>query len=431
MKRFAFLVALFVQFNPLFCQDNLSALYLKLQLGESKAVIDTLSVVVKDTSYKNHNVLLLLGDAYKFQYDYTTALKCYNRILKQNETNKRALESASDLYSLVGEPQKSIQSLEKLYCLDSSNNRIAFKLALALFSNSNINSALNICRKIYLLDSGNYNIAKTLGDCYWAIGKNDSSRFFYSRADRINRKSTYTKLMISRILFDDLDYNTAKIFASRGVDLDSSSVQLRKQLANCCFKLYDYSEALPQYLYLFEQGDSSDNNLKKIGACMFFLKNYEMCIPWFEKSLKNDEQNSETLFYLGSALNEMGKYSDALKYLSLAYSAIQPEPEVVYIIKNQSGLVLGNMKKFEEAYNAFKEASLNKPEDINLLYQMGMMKGQQSGNKNLSLAQDLLNKYLIALESKNVALSKEDIKMKSDAETYLERIKEELFINSK
>lgn len=431
MKRLVFILALFVQLNTLFCQNNLFPLYLKIQQGDSKGVIETLFPIAKDTTFKDIETLLLLGDAYKFQYDYKNALLTYQRVLKYSDKDVKALESISDINSILGEPQKSISGLETLLSLDSLNYRIAFKLVLAYQSNYNLRNAITLCRKIYNNDSSNYNTSKTLGDCYRMINNNDSSIYFYKKADRINGKSIYTKLMISRILYDFEDYPTARIYASRGLFLDSTSLQLRKQYANCCYKIKDYKGALPELIYLVNQGDSSSSNQRLIGACLFFLGNYEICIPWFQKSMEHDELNGQTLFYLGSALYQTGRYDEALECLQKGYEITRPDPEVVYIITNQLGLVYNGLKKYENAFLAFSQAYENKPGEVNLLYQMAMMKGLQQGNNNLSIAKDLLEKYLNCLNQKQGKFSNEDQKMKKDAELYLEKIKEELFMNSK
>jgi tetratricopeptide (TPR) repeat protein len=429
MKRLFLLALSALFFGVVSGQENLSALYYKLQRGEAAEVIAQYSNILKDTSLATPELLQLLGDAYKIQYDYTRAMKCYTKILNKRADDKRALENAADISSLLGETGMAIIYLEKLMPLDSNNFRIKYKLASAYQAGSNLAPAINLFRQLLPEDRYNFNTLKALGDCYRNIGNLDSARYFFDFADNVNQKSLYTKIMLSRIYFDKEDFNTAKIFASRGLDYDSTSLQFRKQYANCCYKLQEYEEAFTHFNYLISKGDSSASMLRLAGVSLYFIQKFNDAIPFFKKCVENGEDNSQTMFYLGACLDRTGNFEEALKCLSAAYMLLQPDPEIMYIVKNQTGITLNNMKEYSAAYDAFQEAFDNKPEDYKLLFQMAMMKGQQKGTQNLKDARSLLQKFLKALEEKKEAVTAEDSRMKADAINYLDKIKEELFMS--
>ncbi len=404
---------------------------MQLQKGKTTELIEILSPMVKDSSLQDSEIIALLGDAYKGQYDYAKALDCYNRILDYDTENRRALESAAEMYSVLGEQRKAMVNLEILYGLDSNNVRVANKLASIYQSGTSYINAINIYRKLYTKNVYSYITAKNLGDCYWLMENVDSSLYFYRRADYLNGKSTVTKLTLSQILYIQKDFNSAKIFASRGVELDSSNIQLRRQLGNCLYKLEEYKEALPHFNYLTANRDSSVSTLRKIGAIHYFLGKPDNAIPYLRLSLGKDSLNSETQYYLAASLNQIGKNEEALLAFQRALVLIQPDPKVVYMIRNQMGLALGALKRYEESYDSFLQAYEYNPNDLKLIYQMAMAKGEQKGEKNLKEAQVLLEKYLKALDEKGTTPDKDEIYLKSRSKWFLERIKEELFMMEK
>lgn len=430
MKRTFLLALTALIFGTASGQEDLSAQYLKLQKGEASEVIANYSYILKDTSAATPGLLQLLGDAFKIQYDYLGALNCYSRVLIKSADDKRALENAADICTLLGEPVKTIFYLEKLMPLDSSNLRIKYKLASAFQANSNIPQAIDILRQIRKADSFNFYTLKSLGDCYRISGNLDSAIYFLNIADNSNPKSMYTKMALSRINFDKEDYNSAKIYASRGLDYDSSSIPFRRQYANCCYKLKEYDEAFTHFNYIISKGDSTTAIMRLAGVSLYFLEKYEDAILYLKKCMEREEQaNSQTMFYLGACLDKTGKYEDALQCLNTAYILLQPDTEIIYIVKNQTGITLNNLKDYTGAYNAFKEAYANKPEDYKLLFQMGMMKGLSGGIQNMKEARQLLQKFFNALDEKSDKMTREEAKMKTDALKYINKLNEEIFMS--
>lgn len=412
-------------------QTNIGVLYQRLQMGENKEIVEEYSSILKDSLYADAGMFMLLGDAFRNQFDYSGALECYRRALKLNPGNKRALESESDMYSVLGQQGKAIENLKILLMMDSTSFRVANKLAAAYQAAQEVRKAVNIYRKLYTRNVYNYNTAKTLGDCYWLLGNRDSSAYFYHRADFLNGKSLTTKLNLSQILYLNKDFNSAKIFASRGVELDSSHVLLRKQLGNTQYKLEEYKDALFNFKYVISAGDSSASVMKLAGVCHYFMGEFNDAIPYFRKSLQEDSLNNETIYYLAASLSMTGKYEEALLNFQIALELLKPDIQVLYMIKNQLGIVYQNLKQYDEAYNSFAEAFTFNSADSKLLYQMAMVKGEQKGEKNLEIALKHLKEFLAEIEKKGTTLTKDEIYLKSRSEWYINRITEDLFMMEK
>ena len=382
-----------------------------------------------DTTDYNPEKLMLLGDEYRNQFEYSKALFYYNSLLKRDSLNLKAMEYASDMYSLLGEFGSSVKLLRKLNSIDTANIRIINKLALSLQSQQQPREAANIYRKLIKLSNANFNTTKNLADCYWLLGKRDSAEVYYKVADFINGKSLITKLNLSQIAYLNKDFSSSRIFASRGVDLDSTYVPLRKQLGMVLYRMEEYKQALNNFNFLIEKGDSSANILKYAGACNFFMGEFKSSIPLLRATLELDSTDTEAMFYLGSSLSYNGEAEEASNIFNYLITLLQPDPDLLYKIYNQLGIAYSSLDKNRESYNYFAEAFKYNPADIKLLFQMAMVKGGVKEKGSMEMAKKLLEQYLEALNPKGSNLSPEEIILRERAKIYIEQINEDLFMS--
>lgn len=427
MKKHLLVLILTISAGQLFAQYDINQLYTRLQKGEGREITAELAPQVKDSLFKDSELLMLLGDAYKSQFDHKKALEIYRRVLKTDPENKRAMESASDMYSALGESGSSRRLLENLSAIDSSNLRIMIKLAQTCQSMQENRAAVNLYKRIMKKGESGYNTVKSLADCYWVMGLRDSAEVFYKVADFINGKSLVTKLNLSQIAYINKDMSSAKIYASRGSDLDTTYLPLRKQLGMVQFRLDEYKSAVKQFDYLMSKGDSTA--LKFAGSCKFFLGEFNKSIPLLRAALERDSTDTETLFYLGSSLSHNGETEEAIEVFNKILEMLQPDSSLVYKLYNQLGMAYSDLNKLQESYDNFSIAYKLNPSDSKLLFQMAMVRGGFKDKGSLQEAKSLLERYIESLIPKGTLLSAEEIVLRERAKMYIERIKEDLFMN--
>ena len=427
MKKHLLLIILTISAGHLFAQYDINQLYTRLQKGEGREVTTELAPLLRDSLFQDSELLMLLGDAYKSQFDHKKALEIYRRVLKIDSANMRAMESASDMYSALGESGSARRLLESLSALDSANIRIMIKLAQTCQSMQDNRAAVNLYRRIMKKGESGYNTVKSLADCYWVMGVRDSAEVYYKVADFINGKSLVTKLNLSQIAYIKKDMSSAKIYASRGSDLDSTYLPLRKQLGMVEFRLDEYKSAVKHFDYLLSKGDSTA--LKFAGSCNFFLGEFNKSIPLLRAALKRDSTDTETLFYLGSSLSHNGEPEEAIEIFGQILKMIQPDSSLVYKLHNQLGMAYSDMNKLQESYENFSIAYKLNPSDSKLLFQMAMVRGGFKDKASLQEAKSLLERYIESLMPKGTLLTAEEIVLRERAKMYIERIKEELFMN--
>ena len=265
---------------------DVNSLYIRIQNGESRDVARELNPLLKDSLFRDPLVLTLLGDSWRNQFEYSQALQAYKRVLQIDSSNLRAMESASDMYSMLGETGSSKQLLVKLSKIDTTNIRILNKLAQTMQSQQDTREAVNLYKRLMRLGGSGYNTLKSLADCYWLLGKRDSAEVYYKVADFVNGKSVATKLNLSQIAYINKDLSSARIYSLRGVELDSTYLPLRKQLGMVHYRLEEYNSALNNFNYLIFKGDSTAATLKYAGACNFFLGNFGESVPLLKSVLE-------------------------------------------------------------------------------------------------------------------------------------------------
>jgi len=427
MKKHLLVLILTIFAGQLFAQYDINQLYTRLQKGEGREVAEELAPVIKDSLFKDSEMLMLLGDAYKSQFDHKKALEIYRRVLKSDPENKRVMESASDMYSAMGESGSARRLLENLSAIDSSNIRIMIKLAQTCQSMQENRAAVNLYKRIMKKGESGYNTVKSLADCYWVMGMRDSAEVFYKVADFINGKSLVTKLNLSQIAYINKDMSSAKIYASRGSDLDTTYLPLRKQLGMVQFRLDEYKSAAKHFDYLMSKGDST--SLKFAGSCRFFLGEFNKSIPLLRAALKRDSTDTETLFYLGSSLSHNGEPGEAIEVFYKILKMLQPDSSLVYKLHNQLGMAYSDMNKLQESYDNFSIAYKLNPSDSKLLFQMAMVRGGFKDRGSLQEAKSFLERYIESLVPKGTLLTAEEIVLRERAKMYIERIKEDLFMN--
>lgn len=382
-----------------------------------------------DTLASNIAQLMQMGDEARLNFDFSKALGHYNSVLKLDSMNSRAKELASDMYSSLGEHGVSVRLLRNIYKDDTTNTRVISKLALSLQAQQQTREAANLYKLLISMKSSNFNTVKSLADCYWTLGKRDSAEVYYKVADFIYGKSLVTKLYLSQIAYINKDFSSAKIYASRGVELDSSYVPLRKQLGLTHYRLDEYKQALTHFNYLAEQGDSTSSTLKMLGACNFFLGEFDKAVPLLRKTLVTDSTDTEALFYLGSSLSHKGEAKEAVEIFNSILSILQPDPSLLHKLHNQLGIAYSALEQNQTALESFSLAYKYNPSDSKLLFQMAMVRGGLKDKGNLTEAKKLLERYLSAIEPKGHALSAEEVILRERAKMYIERINEDLFMN--
>lgn len=99
--------------------------------------------------------------------------------------------------------------------------------------------------------------------------------------------------------------------------------------ADKLFKYYDFAEAIPYYLKVYEKGTASEqaHATQKLADCYRFINNAPKARQWYENAISLNDTVVMNYFYLGQALRSMGMYSEAAEAFD-SYNKLVPDNEL-------------------------------------------------------------------------------------------------------
>lgn len=126
----------------------------------------------------------------------------------------------------------------------------------------------------------------------------------------------------------------------------------------------------------------ADRSEVRSGNRDFRKKNFKEAEIDYRRALVKDSTSVAGNFNLANTLYRMEEYSDAAKYMETAENACQNDADIFY---NKGNIALAE-KNFNTAVDAFKQALLLRPDDVdakeNYIYAKKMLEDQQQQQQN-------------------------------------------------
>ena len=141
------------------------------------------------------------------------------------------------------------------------------------------------------------------------------------------------------------------------------------------------------YVFISKKNANPDSLMNK-GIALDEKGKYEEAITYYDKVLTIDPDNIDALYAKGSALDDLGKYEEAITYYDKVLAVSPNDADTL----NSKGVALKNLGKYEEAITYYDKALAVDP---NFVYSLN--------NKGVAL--DNLGKYEKAITNYDKALS--------------------------
>jgi len=130
---------------------------------------------------------------------------------------------------------------------------------------------------------------------------------------------------------------------------------------------------------LAAEGGSQSEWLKR-SIALEKRKDWQGLLAWSQKWTKNEPKNALAWFYLGFVYDELKRYNDAIEALRQAVR-INPEDANAW---NNLGAAYIEVKRYNDAIEASRQAVRINPEDANACYNLGVAYNL-SGNRTAAL----------------------------------------------
>lgn len=131
--------------------------------------------------------------------------------------------------------------------------------------------------------------------------------------------------------------SSASSLTNSFLEKDSTCIPVLRQNADAKFLMQSFDAAITVYNKLLALGDSSYNVVYSLGMSYMQVKEDSLARKWLLRAAEmKDMKDAGCLYRLGMVCIELDSLAEGIEYLDLAYSLMQPDGRVVYIVKRAS-----------------------------------------------------------------------------------------------
>ena len=389
----------------------------------------------RDSAWINDEI----GYCYKKKSDLKKALEFYLLAEKYDKNDLDLVSEIAWVYSILGEYKEGLKYVERAVKLGRNDAWINIQYGACLANSNRFQEAIEKLEYALSLDEEK-DLAfaySQLGWCYRLLGDYEKALGYHIQSQEEGRNDAWINFEIA-ICYENLDdYEKALEYALISYELDKDEVNVLSEIGWLYNYMAKYEDALPFLLRAQELGRNDEGINTEIAVSLGRSGNVKEAIEKLKKTLTmvNENEinqrifiNSELAWLYGSL--EEPQPEEALKYLNVAkelgredewiYSqigyqlgynpdkseealehfekAIELGREDAWIFEMR-GIILLNLKRYEEALESFKKA-YDKDNNGWYLYSMGRcLRGLERYEEAIE----------ILLKSRQISLDEEDV----------------------
>ena len=389
----------------------------------------------RDSAWINDEI----GYCYKKKSDLKKALEFYLLAEKYDKNDLERVSEIAWVYSILGEYKESLKYTERAVKLGRNDAWINIQYGACLANSNRFQEAIEKLEYALSLDEEK-DLAfaySQLGWCYRLLGDYEKALGYLIQSQKEGRNDAWINFEIA-ICYENLDdYEKALEYALISYELDKDEVNVLSEIGIIYNYLGRYEDALPFLLRAKELGRDDEWLNTEIAVSLGRSGNVKEAIEKLKKTLTmvNENEinqrifiNSELAWLYGSL--EEPQPEEALKYLNVAkelgredewihsqigyqlgYNPDKSEEALEHFEKaielgrddawifEVKGIILLDLKRYEEALESFKKA-YDKDNNGWYLYSMGRcLRGLERYEEAIE----------ILLKSRQISLDEEDV----------------------
>jgi tetratricopeptide (TPR) repeat protein len=209
--------------------------------------------------------------------------------------------------------------------------------------------AISIYQKFLFRDSTNCVYLDKLGYANLKKGNFDDAITLYNKSLSINQKNLLAIKNLAYLYAITMRSDTALQFLTRGIEIDSTDMDLYLSRANIYYSKKYTKRALDDYLKILASGDTSKQYLKRIGIGYCNNMQPKESIPFLLKAYKLDSLDYEICSYLGQSYSKIKDIPNSIKYYKKEINILLP-------VNGQLGYTYYLYAESQKAAGLFKEA---------------------------------------------------------------------------
>jgi tetratricopeptide (TPR) repeat protein len=368
MKRIFFTAAFILCFIIHIVAQN-SQGFLKIDRlllqGKYQQVIDTCKLILKYDSL-NPEINYKMGIACQNLLREDLALNCFRKATTLDPYNKAySFSLAKALYS-DGKFRMAEPILNKLCAQDSLNWTYAYYLSGIYMQTDRFDEAIEIYKRFLLNDSTHYVYHDKMAFANLRKGDFLTAIEWYNKSLSLNNHNISAIKNLSWLYASTMQPDTAIQVLTRGIEIDSTDLDLYVRRAQVNFSKNWTKKALDDYLVLLAAGDSSTLYLKRAGIGYCYNFQPKDAIVYLLKAYESDSTDYETSSFLGQCyflIKDMTSsiyfYNRAVKILSAVNSKLALTHTLLADSQKGNKEYKAAIENYLEAYAISNDANLN------------------------------------------------------------------------
>ncbi len=297
---------------------------------------------------KNIDYINKLGYCYFRLGNYAAAKDNFELSLKMDSLNIYAMSNLASIYEREANYLKARSYYDQLIWMDSTNSYY-FKQTAA--------------------------VAHKTGDLLNAIR-------FYTKAHQLNEKDQATVIQLVEIYLAMETPEYAEIFAKKGMDLDSTNIQMLYTAARVKNELKQYPKVVDLVENAMAQGDSTIYYTRLLSVAYLQVDSLEKALFHLNRMVNLKKATEHTHHYLALVYDELGDFEKSQvhykKAIELGISKKVPR------YHTDLAILYETKKQYKKAYDHYLAAS-RYSEEPDLLFHIAKNADRYFKDKNIAL----------------------------------------------
>ena len=256
------------------------------------------------------------------------------------------------LYTLMGQPAKTVSELKQVLLLDPKNAEAINRLARLLLSQGEIEQGIEALYKTQQSQPLSPALLVLLGDAHLKMGDTLKAQVQYQLALDLQSDDTDAVLGLAQVAQLKGDVDAASVYLARARKMVARSPDTLYRFALVALNAGLYEEANGTLLTAIRIKPTEPNYFVALGTTWIKKPDLVEAEHAFRRALQLQPDNPKAQLYLGYALLEQKKYPEARVLLEKSLEKNKSVPETFYYL----GQIAQAQNEDERAIEFFKQA---------------------------------------------------------------------------
>jgi tetratricopeptide (TPR) repeat protein len=289
--------------------------------------------------------------------DILGAIDAYQTLLEQYPERRDARSNLGAAYVHLGRLDEAIEQYRLAISGEQPDPGILFNLALALYKAGRVPEAVSELERVVALKPENDNAVLLLADCHLRQGENQQVIDLLGPLEAGFGEDRTFAYLLGTALLREGDLERGQVLIDRVLS-GGDSAEMRVLMGTAHLEAQDFRRAAEEFARAAELSPDAAQVHSLRGQALLGTGNVEAAEQAFRRALECDPNDFDANLHLGNMKKEVGRYPEALAYLTRASRLRAHDPAVLFAL---GGLYLATGRN-EEAIGALEELVGGAPE---------------------------------------------------------------------